>query len=70
MTVTPHIPPEPRSSFTLVYSGALVYALTIVFISVMFLDGIAAMKKVAVTSAPEIGLWQTTKWCRMAAGRK
>src|SRR5882762_1791574 len=56
VSVTCHIPPEPRSPAPSYVPAPLSVPLMTVFISGMFIDGMAAMRKVVVTSAPEIGL--------------
>ena len=54
--VTSHIPAEPRSPLPSYIPTRLSAPLMTVRIPGMFIAGIAAMKNVTVTSAPEIGL--------------
>src|SRR5207253_2335184 len=56
VTVTSHMPAEPRSPLPSYIPSPLSAPLITVFISGMFIAGIAAIKKVAVTCAPAIGL--------------
>lgn len=55
VTVTCHIPPEPRSPWPSYIPAPLSVLFTTVFIAAIFIEGIAGMKNVTVTSAPEIG---------------
>ena len=53
--VTCHMPPEPRSPLPSYNPPPLSVPLMTVFISAIFIDGIAGMKKMMVTSALGIG---------------